>query len=158
MTKVIGPFEGKVMNTENYRLAEIWITEKGPAFEFSSGDFAKGTGVIPSSGIRVLNKLVEVGVLACYPHPRYKDQTLYQVADTVKTRPVPTVDGSKPVASEVVIPEGRMGVFSVALFATEDGKEKEIWFADDIRATSPREAVERVRNGLKAVVTQSWEF
>lgn len=155
--KEIGPFGGKVMNTENYRLAEIWITEKGEGYEFASGEFATGTGIIPSSGIRVLNKLVEAGVLGCYPDSRYKGRTLYRVAGTVTVSRMPAVVPT--VAQEMtVVSESRMGTFSVALYGLVKGVEEEIYSVEAIQATSPREAAEKVRQSLSAVVTQTWEF
>lgn len=159
--KETGPFDGKVMNTENYRLAEIWITERGEGYEFASGEFASGTGIIPSSGIRVLNKLAELGILACYPNPRNPKTSLYRVAGAVTvTQMVPTMDGSLlQMKGLATTPDtSRLGTFAVALYGLVKGVEEEVYSVEDIQATSPREAAEKVRASLSAVVTQTWEF
>ena len=71
MGKPEKPF-GKLMRTENAQLAEIFIREVGYDYEFDRAEFLKKTGIKEVSIGNLLLKLIEIGVITAYPHPRYQ--------------------------------------------------------------------------------------
>jgi hypothetical protein len=166
-----GPFNGLFPNTKGYVLAEIFAHEKGAGYEFDRAEFASATGLHRDTAIRTLYALVERGLVACYPHPKYKGREMFRISwpvEVIKKRKEVSV--SEPVTAVVSDKEEvctcdlhaalmspvQTGVFSVTLYGPED--KEEVYVLDNVSASGPAEAVEIARNSLRAHVVQEWEF
>lgn len=148
---VSGPFNGLIKDTNNGRLAEIWIEEKGSGHEFTATQFAEGTGIVRSSAMYLLNRLTEAGILACYQHPQHKGQSMFRVAWPVTIvnppKPAPTL-AQRDYQADAVI-----DVYHVSL-----SFEEEELITVTVEASSPAEAAALARENIKARVSLEWHF